>query len=95
MQTDIDRARQETMNRELVEAVKIELRTELDALLAPIKNLESTRTRMGEAIKTIESVRVLNSRDTTAPPTMYFVLADVATTRAGHSSRKSQCHQCI
>ena len=30
--------------------------------------------------QTVESVRVLNSRDTPAPPTMYFVLADVAST---------------
>lgn len=29
--------------------------------------------------KTIECVRVLKSRDTNAPPTMYFVLADIAT----------------
>ena len=43
--------------------------------------------------KTIESVRVLNSRDNTAPATMYFVLADVATTTPAKSSKRSAAGQ--
>ena len=43
--------------------------------------------------KTIESVRVLNSRDTTSPPTMYFVLADVATTTPAKSLKRSAAGQ--
>ena len=43
--------------------------------------------------RTIESVRVLNSRDTTSPPTMYFVLADVATTIPAKSLKRSAAGQ--
>ena len=43
--------------------------------------------------KTIESVRVLNACDTTAPPTIYFVLADVATTTPAESSKRSAAGQ--
>ncbi len=43
--------------------------------------------------KTIESVRVLNSRETTSPPTMYFVLTDVATTTPAKSSKRSAAGQ--
>ena len=43
--------------------------------------------------KTIESVRVLNSRDTIEPPTMYFVLADVAITTPAKSLKRSAAGQ--
>ena len=43
--------------------------------------------------KTIESVRVLNLRDTTESPTMYFVLADVATTTPAKNLKRSAAGQ--
>ncbi len=45
--------------------------------------------------KTIECVRVLNLRDTTSPPTIYFVLADatITTTAPAKSSKRSAAGQ--
>ncbi|CAF9943085.1 MAG: hypothetical protein ALECFALPRED_010556 [Alectoria fallacina] len=43
--------------------------------------------------RTVESVRVLNSSAITSPPTMYFVLADVATTTLAKSSKRSAAGQ--
>lgn len=43
--------------------------------------------------KTIESVRVLNSRESTSPPTMYFVLGEATIMTPAKSSKRSSAGQ--
>lgn len=43
--------------------------------------------------KTITSVRVLNSRDSTSPPTIYFVLADCDVITPANKSKRSRAGQ--